>query len=137
MCLQCCTEAEVIGVFPFSDGPQYAIMRSTRHHEDWPLGYYGLVSSNDPDCIWSNVPSPEPPEPATENGPEWEEWWGRWEEWWQNAASPIAAALDSMSFNDTAAFVSQLSKHHPPDSLHRDTVVGLILEMQLGHGGRG
>jgi hypothetical protein len=44
MCLQCITRASTYGKIT----DKYALMQSELDDDEWPLGYLGLVESNEP-----------------------------------------------------------------------------------------
>lgn len=68
MCLQCDASAENLGLVL----PGWFLMRSTKPHEDWPEGHWGLVRKNDPDFVWETRPTPDPLHGVPES--EWEVW---------------------------------------------------------------
>jgi hypothetical protein len=49
MCLQCITKSKVIQKDVL---PGFTLRQSTVDHEEWPLGWYGLVEMNDPTFVF-------------------------------------------------------------------------------------
>lgn len=60
MCLQCCAEAVFVGDLM----PGWALMRSTKDHEDWPIGQFGLIQINNPAFVFPGPLVRNPPDGA-------------------------------------------------------------------------
>jgi hypothetical protein len=58
MCLQCLCEAKSYGEVI----PGWLLMTSSKGDKNWPLGYWGLVQSNDPTFVWEHRPLFDPHE---------------------------------------------------------------------------
>lgn len=57
MCLQCTVNAKAL---VRNIIPGYSLMISMKDNAEWPKGWYGLVSCNDPDFVWEQKPLVDP-----------------------------------------------------------------------------